>query len=479
MKSLSNKNVGVWTVRGSVTVAALVVAAAFMTPWDVSAQSTGESLNDNQLSMDAAVRKVCPRLRALVATNSATQEEKDLFVRCNRVINASGGVDSQSPALQALTAEEANAAGTNVVEIGSASRSNVAGRLATLRNAGAGATTASLQQPGQLVFSTTGGASGDDGSFSEGRLGLFVQGAFGSGDKDPTRNEAGYDVDTFSVTGGIDYRFTDSLVAGAALGYAQTDSDFTRDSSGTRIGGSFDTDSLTLSLYGSWYGERSYVDLVASYGDIDYDSERRIVYSVSATPGQVGDVVLPATDSVNSTAHGKTSGDTLEVGLGAGVNFGNGPWRFGPLFAVNYLDLGVDGFSETGADELNLRYGDQSGESLQLQLGVDVAYTASLSRGVLVPYGSFVWISEQKDDQESFRLRYVSDPCARDGSGVTECSNFDVSSDKPDGNFYRWSVGLSAVFANGLAAFVDYTSIASLETISYGEATIGLRYQFR
>ena len=96
-----------------------------------------------------------------------------------------------------------------------------------------------------------------------------------------------------------------------------------------------------------------------------------------------------------------------------------------------------------------------------------------------MPYGSFVWIGEQKDDQESFRLRYVSDPCARDGSGVTECSNFDVSSDKPDGNFYRWSIGLSAVFANGLAAFVDYTSIASLETISYGEATIGLRYQFR
>jgi hypothetical protein len=98
---------------------------------------------------------------------------------------------------------------------------------------------------------------------------------------------------------------------------------------------------------------------------------------------------------------------------------------------------------------------------------------------VAVPYASIVFISEQKDDQDSFRLRYLSDPCARADSGVTSCSFFDVTSDDPDTSFLRWSIGLSAVLANDFSGFLDYTSISSLDSISYGELTLGVRYQFR
>lgn len=465
--------------RTSAAGTALIVAVALLAPQGAGAQSGEQVLNDNQVSVDAAVRQVCPQLGALVGARAATEAETELFIRCNRVIRTTGGLDSQSPALQALTAEEANAARTNTIEIGTASRTSIVGRLATLRNAGGGATVASLQRPGQMGFSSTGGASGDEASFSDGRLGVYLQGTFGTGDKDRTRFEAGYDVDTFGLTGGIDYRFTDSLVAGAALAYSEAESEFTRDSTGTAIDGDFDSDGISFSLYGSWYGERSYVDLIASYGDVDFESSRSIVYTVDAPALTVGDVVLPTTDSVDRVARGKTSGDTLSVGLGAGMNFGRGPWTFGPLAAINYLDLSVDGFSESGADELNLVYGDQSAESLQLQLGLNLGYTVSMSRGVAVPYASVVFISEQKDDQDSFRLRYLSDPCARADSGVTSCSFFDVTSDDPDTSFLRWSIGLSAVLANNFSGFLDYTSIASLDSISYGELTVGARYQFR
>lgn len=472
---------------GSFLGIVLLTASGLIAPQHAMAQSSVSSLNDNQQSADAAVRSVCPRLGALVRAGSATQSEQDLFVRCNRVINASGGVESQSPALQALTAEEANAARTNTIEFGTASRSNVAGRLVALRNAGAGATVASLDRPGQFAFSTTGGASGDGGSLSEGRLGFFLQGSYGTGEKDPTRFEAGYDIDTLSVTGGLDYRFSDSFVAGIAIGYAEAESDFTRDSTGTAIDGSFDSDGISGSVYGSWYGgapgELIYLDLIASYGDVDYESTRRIAYSVNAPGGQLGPpgsiVILPGTDTVNRLARGSTSGDTLGVGLGGGVDFGKGPWQFGPFFAVNYLDLSVDGFSETGADELSLLYEEQNAESLQVHLGLNLGYAVSTSRGVIAPYANAVWISEMKNDQDPFRLRYLSDPCARADSGVATCSFFDVASDEPDRDFLRWSVGLSAVVAASFSAFLDYTSVASLKSISYGEASVGLRYQFR
>jgi uncharacterized protein YhjY with autotransporter beta-barrel domain len=463
----------------SAACTALVLAIASLAPQGAHAQSSEPVLNDNQVSMDAAIRQVCPQLAVLVRNAAATTAESDLFVRCNRVINTTGGIDSQSPALQALTAEEANAARTNTIEIGTASQTSILGRLAMLRNAGGAAALASVSAPGQMQFSFTGGASGDESGLSAGRLGVYLQGRLGTGDKERTRFEAGYDVDTLGFSGGADYRFTDSLVAGVALAYSEAESDFTRDSTGTKIDGGFDSDGVTFSLYGSWYGERAYVDLIASYGDVDFDSTRSIVYTVDAPAGMVGDVVLPTTDSVNRIARGRTSGDTVSVGLSAGMDWARGPWLFGPLVAVNYLDLSVDGFSESGADELNLLYDDQSAESLQLQLGLNLAYTVSTSRGVVVPYGSVVFISEQKDDQDSFRLRYLSDPCARADSGVTTCSFFDVTSDDPDTSFLRWNVGLSAVLANDFSAYVDYTSIASLDSISYGEVTVGVRYQFR
>jgi len=189
-RSMDGDRTTTWSI--STPAAAGFLVAAMLTGGPAVAQSSGPSLNDNQQSVNAAVRRVCPQLGALVRTNNATTDEQNLFVRCNRVINASEG---QSPALQALTAEEANTAQTNIIEIGTASRSNIADRLVSLRNAGAGASLASNRGPGEFSYSTSGGAAGDsDGALSDGRLGLFVQGSYGSGEKDYTSFEAGYDT---------------------------------------------------------------------------------------------------------------------------------------------------------------------------------------------------------------------------------------------------------------------------------------------
>jgi len=441
-----------------------------------------ESANPNQTAMAQAVLDVCPKLRALVAAGKSTADEQELFVTCNRVINATSGADSEEVALQQLTAEEGSSSTRNAVTVGTLHRASISSRLLALRSAGA--TLASLNTPGNSALGTIGGASGDSGSaIQDGRLGLYAQGYLGSGNKDRTEFENSYDIDTDGFIAGTDYRFMENLVAGVAIGVGRSDSDFTKDSAGTSIGGHFDSDGLTGSLYGSWYGERYYVDVIASYGSVDYDLARGINYTVTAPAGSVptpsGPVLLPPTQTVAAQATGKTSGDTQAYGIGAGYDFGSGPWRFGPLAAMNYFKASVDGFSEKGADGLNLVFGKQEAESLQLQLGLDLAYTASLSYGVLIPYGNVVWISEQKDDQDVFRLRYASDPCARSETGVVSCSYFDVTADKPDTSFFSWNVGLSTMLANGFSAFLNYGSVASLETISYGEFTLGVRYQLR
>jgi hypothetical protein len=40
-------------------------------------------------------------------------------------------------------------------------------------------------------------------------------------------------------------------------------------------------------------------------------------------------------------------------------------------------------------------------------------------------------------------------------------------------------VGVSAVFANSLSAFLDYDSVAGLDNVDYGEFTAGVRWSFR
>ena len=65
---------------------------------------------------------------------------------------------------------------------------------------------------------SAGEAAGSSGeSWFAGRLGAFLSGSLGTGDADGSSEEAGYDVTLFSISAGLDYRITDSFVAGAAI----------------------------------------------------------------------------------------------------------------------------------------------------------------------------------------------------------------------------------------------------------------------
>jgi outer membrane lipase/esterase len=88
--------------------------------------------------------------------------------------------------------------------------------------------------------------SGDDQS-PFGKLGVFANGTFTLGDKDRTSREAGFDFHTLGMTAGVDYRFKDNFILGAAFSFASTDADL--DGSG----GSMDAKQYSGSIYGTYY----------------------------------------------------------------------------------------------------------------------------------------------------------------------------------------------------------------------------------
>ncbi|MDX1698909.1 MAG: autotransporter outer membrane beta-barrel domain-containing protein, partial [Thiohalobacterales bacterium] len=143
-------------------------------------------------------------------------------------------------------------------------------RMARVRAGAAGLDVASLQffdgqqwlQTGDLLAQN--GGSGSDaasGNASDyGRLGVFIDGSLITSEQDTTGIEEESETDVQALTFGVDYRFTDNFVAGVALGFGLSQTDY-----GANRG---ELDSLGLSLigYGSYFRDDFYIEGALSIG---------------------------------------------------------------------------------------------------------------------------------------------------------------------------------------------------------------------
>jgi len=146
---------------------------------------------------------------------------------------------------------------------------------------------------------------------------------------------------------------------------------------------------------------------------------------------------------------------------------------------VSYIRVDIDGFTErtTGSSGLAMRFTDQTGESLQLKVGGQLSYAISRKWGILSPQARFDFVREMMNDAQQLTVRFAnSAPTPEPG---LPGDSFVVLTDNPDENFFNWAVGLAATFANGFSGFVDYESVAGLDTITSEELSFGLRYQAR
>jgi uncharacterized protein YhjY with autotransporter beta-barrel domain len=298
------------------------------------------------------------------------------------------------------------------------------------------------------------GTRSGDGQSPFGKLGVFANGTFTLGDKDGTSREAGFDFHTLGMTAGVDYRFTNTFILGAAFGFAATDADL--DGSG----GSMDAKQYSGSIYGTYYFERFYIDGIATVGHNTFDSERNIVYSIT-TP-------------VSQTAKGDTDGTDYSLGIDGGYEFRSGGFTYGPYARLDYYKIGINGFTESidNTDPgfgLTLAFRDQTVESLQTALGGQIIYPLSTKVGVFVPQLLFEWVHEFLNNQRTIISKYVNDFTQEPIAIVT---------DDPDRNFFNLGVGLSAVLQGGKSAFIYYQTALAFENITKHDIVIGVRFAF-
>lgn len=424
-------------------------------------------LNEVQAPTAAAIETVCPQLAAMPADQRPPDTPVgDLFLRCREMIRTSNLIQQDgrptSPnlgsdvsnadlrvALQAIAAEEMAAQARTAIEAASKGQANaIRGRLSALR-AGAkglafnGVDASETGLARWFGLDRSGGAAGDE---LGGKLGAFLNVSYNEGDKDGTSREDGFDFDATGVIGGVDYRFTDSFTAGVALSWSQSDVDFVNNL------GKIETDNHGGALYATWSTGALHVDAQIGFLRNDYDSRRNIVYP-----------------TISRVANGSTDGDQWTYSLGAGYELRAAGMSITPYGRLDYLDLDIDGFRESGSLGLDLDVGSQQVKSFQSALGARLAWVISTGSGVFSPYVGAEWNHEFKNDSASIVAKYAADPFN---------TFFVIPTDQPDRNYFTLSGGLSAVFAGGVSAFLNLETVTGLRGVSNTGVTAGVRLEF-
>jgi len=430
--------------------------------------SSGGTILDPYTGGDPSAKSTASAITSACASgNISSQMQAD----CDALLAAAGQSDPNTGnALSLITPERATKSNQVTRQGGQSQSRNIGARTSALRSGvtglsfqGLNINVAGKQLPvAQLANSAYlgqlgGGASADD-LLAGSKVGLFVTGDLAWGDRDSSDIESGLDFKTHGVTVGLDYRFSDRFVLGAAIGYMDTHADLDNNS------GDLDVRGYSLSLYGTYYTEDAYfVDFSATYGKNDFGQTRNLRYSLG------GGV------SVDQKLGADYNGDLYSLTLGAGYDFNQGAWSFGPRIDIEYTRSEADGFSETISNPLAPGGGwatsieDTEQDWLTLQVGGKLAYTHSASWGILIPYGRLDWLHEFKGSSQTITGHFVDDP---------DKNALEIFSDDPDRDYLRLRIGTSAQFRNGVSVFLDYGTILSNSLWHEQTLSTGFRMEF-
>lgn len=429
-------------------------------------------LNTEQGTVAGALDELCPRLSEMGQQNGLSTGQTNLRNRCESLRDPDLSDEDIVLALDQIAGEEAEAIIITAARFTNMHQSNLRNRFTQLRRGGRAIIDVSglnLQLDGGSLSGNMfaavgrdllgGAASGDEEPeiYSDSRLGLFINGNVAYGERDPSKNNSGFKLDINGITAGMDYRITDKLIAGVAVGYSRSDLDYAND------GGVLEGNSTFYSAYSSFYSDKNYyIDSSITYADSDFDVTRHIKYRDTS-------------GLVDLQRSGNTGGDQLLATIDFGWDYNDGPWTFGPNGSFSYSDTSIDGFAERGESGLELQYSGQANITSTFGLGFHGSRVFLLDWGVLIANLNGNYYREFKNQNSIIRASFVHDPFRYDSANPT--SEMLIVSDIPDRNYFNLGIGLAAQFKYGLSGFVDYQTLLAADNITSRELAFGLRYE--
>ncbi len=417
-------------------------------------------LPEGPKSVARAFDQACSELSKTTQARPLTTGEQDMLDQCRKLIPANPSEAAQG--VIALTPEQASAPRKLITQISSLQVTNLVERLRELRRGAKGISIGGLKVgladqtfSGSLLErvlkreSETGGGASADEDWPFERLGIFITGDVQWGKKDKSVNEDGFDYDRLGLTAGADYRFTNGLILGTALGYSSTGVDIDAD------GGSLGDDSWSLSVYGTYYPtDHFYLEGSAIYGWDRYDQDRTIDY------GLLG---------AKRTATAGFDGEQLTLLFGAGYDLIRGGTIIDMFGRVQYVSASIDSYREQGASGLDLVIQGQDAISLKSILGTQVSHSISTRSAVLSLQGWLQWEHEFEDGDEEVTGYFANDPSQ---------FAFTLPVDALETDLVRLGLGVGAQFGQGRTGYVSYQMSLGMEDYTDQTVTAGVNFRF-
>jgi outer membrane autotransporter protein len=245
---------------------------------------------------------------------------------------------------------------------------------------------------------------------------------------------------------GADYRLSENFSAGVFAGYEYS---YAKYDGGSSTRGN----SAIFGLYGSYTNENGYyADAVVSGGYTGFQTRRSIEFG-----------------TIDRTASADPNSGQFSAALNLGKDFEIGKFTLGPIIGVQYTYAGIGGFTETGAESLDLALGQQNANSLRSNLGARFAYNWEVGSNItLIPEVRAFWMHEFLNNS-----RNISS--ALDGGNG---ASFDYETEAPYRNSVFGGVGVSAKVGDRWNASVFYNVNFGSENYSNNIISTSLGFSF-
>ncbi|SFN92735.1 Putative Ig domain-containing protein, partial [Thioclava dalianensis] len=188
------------------------------------------------------------------------------------------------------------------------------------------------------------------------RIGLWTAGSLS------LETDGDLDVHTNGLSAGIDYQLSERAIIGFGLGIGYGHSDIGDDGSNSK------GRSKNAVVYGTFKaGERGFVDVLAGYGKLNFDTER----AISGGPDM---------------AYGSRSGDQIIGQIRAGLEYRADNWMLSPYAGMRVITGHLDAYSERADNPSDALHFDRQGYGTsQIDLGVRGSIKQETSYGSVSP----------------------------------------------------------------------------------------------
>ncbi len=259
------------------------------------------------------------------------------------------------------------------------------------------------------------------------QLGIWVTPVGGFSRQKAEINEPlGYKTHSYGVTVGADVDVCPELHLGIAGAYIY---DHVTGLASTPTGASSTGKIETgyLALYGSWFSPLFYLDVAGTIAFDDYKTKRPIyLTSIAGT--------------IDRTAKGSYSGIDYDIYIAGGSVMQYYEFDLTLGASIDWIGSHQDGFTEKGADSLNLVLGSHNNDLLRSLVGFNVSYNGWCS---IIPEIGCAVAYDRRFGHDRYSTHFVDEPCNMSVRGINPSQWLALPEAKVTGCFGNgWTLSL-------------------------------------